>query len=249
MRHLLISFALAACSGREPAPKQPAAEVTPEVLREKILAVNAHIIVLKLQSFSEWREVLATIESTAGVVAAEPFLFEELKISTQGGAPIDFALKGVDPTRVDRVLGIGKRMKTGALAVLADAAPTIVLGDVLASKLGVKVGDEVTVSHPVTPAPDQPLDAPPRKPGVFRVGGTFHMDFDEYDEKLALVPIIPMQAMMERGDQVTGIEMTVTDLAKSGELAKSIDDKLGGMPYQARDWYELNKQLLGSRRP
>jgi lipoprotein-releasing system permease protein len=225
----------------------------PEVLRDKILAINGHIIVLKLPSFAEWRDVLATIEKTAGVVAAEPFIFAELQIAKTGGAPIPFAIKGVDPKRVERVLGIGKRMTAGTLAVLGDAKPTIVLGDVLATKLGVKLGDEVTVSQPENPTPDHARDAPAKKPGVFRVGGMFHMSFDEYDEKLALVPLAPLQAMMDRGDQVMGIEMAVSDLAKSGELAKAIEDKLGGPPYQAMDWYDLNKQLFvqlfGSRRP
>lgn len=38
-----------------------------------------------------------------------------------------------------------------------------------------------------------------------------------------------------------------------GALAKTIETALGGPPYQAMDWYELNKNLFtrlyGDRRP
>jgi lipoprotein-releasing system permease protein len=279
VKHLVVACLIAACGSKEsvpPAPKTPPAPAPvarptpdaaaampddppwakdpPEVLRAKINAVNAHIIVLKASSaFLGHREVLKTVEGVDGVIAAEPFIFAELEIAKQGGTPISCAIKGVDPSRVEKVLDIARRMKTGTLASLADAKPSIVLGDDLARKLGVQLGDSVTVSGLTAPTPVQANDPPVAKPGVFRVTGTFHMDFDEYDEKLALVPLLPLQEMFGRGDQVMGIEMTVKDLAKSGELAKAIEAKLGGPPYQALDWYELNKplftSLFGSRRP
>jgi ABC-type lipoprotein release transport system permease subunit len=59
--------------------------------------------------------------------------------------------------------------------------------------------------------------------------------------------------MLGRGDQVMGIEMTVNDLEHSDQLASAIEKALGGPPYQAMDWYELNKNLFttlyGARRP
>ena len=47
--------------------------------------------------------------------------------------------------------------------------------------------------------------------------------------------------------------MTVNDLAHSADIAKTIEQALGGPPYQAQDWYELNSKLFhamyGDRRP
>ncbi|HEY5928262.1 MAG TPA: ABC transporter permease [Kofleriaceae bacterium] len=236
----------------EPVPKW--ANDPPEVLRGKIIGINAHVIVLKTSAhLTEYRDVLAKVERTPGVVAAAPFIFAELEIAKTGKPPVSVAIKAVDPKRVGRVLTVGKHMTEGTLESLAKGKPpSIVLGDVLAQTLGVKVGDEVTVTHPkmddafagVLPEP---------KPGVFRVTGMFHMDFDEYDERLAFVPLAAMQEMLARGDQVMGIEMTVKDLDRSDEIAKAIETKLGGHPYDAQDWYELNQQLFvslfGQRRP
>jgi lipoprotein-releasing system permease protein len=216
------------------------------VLRDKINGVNAHVIVLKSQStFAEYRDVLAVVEKTPGVVAAEPFIFVELFISTAKHAQVSVALKGVDPQRVGRVLALPANMKEGKVASLAvGEPPSIILGDDLAKALGVKVGDEVTLSPP----PDTTY-----KPTVFRVTGTFHTNFDEYDERLAYASLSAVQAMLGRGDQVMGIEMTVNDLDKSAAVAKAIETALGGPPYAVMDWYELNKNLFttmfGNRRP
>ena len=230
----------------------------PAVLRDKINGVNAHVIVLKAASMPEYRDVLKTAEHTPGVVAAEPFIFTEDQIATGSGAPVSVAVKAVDPARVDRVLTIGKHMVTGSLAALASGKPPpIVLGDELAAKLGVKIGDDVKITIPVDPdaEPWEGSAAPGAKPRTkaFRVAGTFHMDFDQYDGRLALVSLAAMQTFIGRGDQVMGIEMTVKDLDHSGDVAKKLEDELGGAPYQAMDWYELNKNLFtamfGDKRP
>ena len=219
----------------------------PAVLRDKINGVNAHVIVLKSSpTFAEYREVLAIAERTPGVVAAAPFIFVELEIAKAGRPPVSLALKGVDPGRVDRVLTVGRHMKAGTLASLGKGdPPSIILGDDLARTLDVNIGDEVTVTPPE--------DAPAGKPKGFRVSGLFHMDFDEYDERLALAPLSAVQAMLARGDQVLGIEMTVKNLDHSDQIAKALEGELGGPPYVVMDWYKLNEELFtalfGERRP
>lgn len=224
----------------------PWAHDPPEVLRDKILGVNAHVIVLKAGPMPEYRDVLRTVEATKGIVAAEPFTFAELEISSAHEAGVNLVLKGVDPKRVGRVLTIDRHMKTGSLDSLAKAEPApIVLGDGLAGKLGVRVGDDVTLTPPA--------DDPSAKPKVFRVIGTFHVDFDEYDDRLAFTSVPAAQALSGRGDQVLGIEATVDALDRSDKIATAIEQALGGPPYQVMDWYELNKNLFtalyGNRRP
>ena len=270
----LVLGAMLACNTKHPAPKQEAvgsataakdpwdlpagsaepvpnwAHDPPARLRDKILAVNAHVDVLKsTTTFAEYRDVLALAEHTPGVVAAEAFIFSELLIAKPGKPGVGIAIKAVDPSRVGRVLGLGPHMKAGTLDSLGTKSepPPMVIGDDLARKLDVRVGDAVTVtSH-------DDGDVVPIQPTAFRVTGLFHMDFDEYDERLALVPLSTMQAMLGRGDQVMGIEMTVRDLAHSDEIAKSLEKALGGPPYQAMDWYDLNTKLFhalyGERRP
>jgi hypothetical protein len=54
----------------------------PDVLRDKINGMNAHVIVLKtVADFPEYRDVLKKVEGTPGVVAAQVFIFAELAIA------------------------------------------------------------------------------------------------------------------------------------------------------------------------
>jgi lipoprotein-releasing system permease protein len=260
-----VVLVLAACDAKHPPPPKQAAPAPaspagsavdvpawahdpPTVLRDKINGVNAHVIVLKSQdTFPEYRDVLAVAEKTPGVIAAEPFIFSELEIARGSGAPLAIAAKAVDPARVDRVLTIGTHMTAGSLSTLAAGAPPpIVLGDGLADKLGARLHDDVTLTLP----PDGSAAA---RTKVFRVSGTFHMDFDEYDDRLALTALASMQALRGGGDQAMGIEMTVNDLEHSDQIAIALERSLGGEPYDTRDWYDLNKPLFtalyGDKRP
>jgi lipoprotein-releasing system permease protein len=271
----VVVLVLAACDAKHPPPKQAAPAPTPTagsavdpwaatpgsavddpkwvhdppaVLRDKINGVNAHVIVLKSQdTFPEYRDVLAVAEKTPGVLAAEPFIFSELELAKGSAAPLQVAVKAVDPARVDRVLTIGTHMTAGSLSALAAGdPPPIVLGDGLAHKLGAQLHDEVALTLP----PDGSASA---RTKVFRVAGTFHMDFDEYDDRLALTALAPMQALLGRGDQAMGIEMTVNNLDDSDQIAIALERALGGEPYDTRDWYDLNKRLFtalyGDKRP
>jgi lipoprotein-releasing system permease protein len=220
-------------------------------LRDKVAAVNSHAVVLKsVVEFAEYRDVLGVVEHTENVVSAEPFIFVEVNIASVGHEPIGVALKGVDPQRVAGVLDLGTHLKVGKLADLATGEPpAILLGDVLATTLAVRPGDRVTVLRPqIGSAPK----AEPTHEYVFRVAGTFHIGFDEYDDRLAFASLAAVQKVVDRGDEVMGIEFKVKDIAQSDKVARALETKLGS-PYRVMDWYELNKRLFttlfGDRRP
>jgi ABC-type lipoprotein release transport system permease subunit len=49
-----------------------------------------------------------------------------------------------------------------------------------------------------------------------------------------------------------GIELKIKDLNQAAQVARTIEKALGGLPYHAIDWYELNEQLfinMGLRKP
>ncbi len=252
---IVLACACAKATAPTPDPSPPAEPASSEpadparALRDLMVGVNAHVDILKAASeFSEYRDVLRRVERDNNVVAAEPFIFLEVFISSAGKPPLSFALKGVDPQRVARVLDLGAYMKTGKISDLSDGEPpTIVLGDVLANRLAVRAGDRVTVTMPSLDAQQQAREYP------FRVTGTFHVGFAEYDERLAFTALAAAQRVANRGDQVMGIELKLKDIDQSAQVARALEQALGGSPYQVMDWYELNRQfftaMFGERRP
>ena len=83
--------------------------------RDKVLGVNAHVIVLKSTSaFPEYREVMKISESVGGVTATAPFIINEMMI-VKGNNISGILLKGVDPELLTEVLDLERYMEEGGL--------------------------------------------------------------------------------------------------------------------------------------
>jgi lipoprotein-releasing system permease protein len=67
--------------------------------RDKVLGVNAHVIVLKSQNtFGEYRDVMKTAQHIdSDVLSVQPFIFAEMLVTRGKGQLSGVAIKGVDP--------------------------------------------------------------------------------------------------------------------------------------------------------
>lgn len=227
--------------------------------RDKVLGVNAHVIVLKSQTtFAEYRDVMKTAQGIdPEVLAVQPFIFAEMLVTRGKGQLSGVAIKGVDPALVRGVLDLDKHMIEGSLDSLAAAPapgadgapglPPIIMGKELAHKLKARVGDAVTVVVPLSNMVDfetQHLRASAPRTRKFRVSGIFYSGFDEYDRRLMYTSLAATQELVGRGDQVMGVELKVKNVERAAAIAARLQDALGGAPYQVQDWYELNHNLF-----
>lgn len=238
--------------------------------RDKVLGVNAHVIVMKSQAtFAEYRDVMKTArEIDPDVLAVQPFIFAELLATRGKGQLSGVAIKAIDPKLVRGVLDLDKHMIEGSVDSLAaevcppgvDRAadtpapgkpacmkdPPIIMGKELAHKLKAKLGDKVTV---VVPLSNVDLDTWRVKASAphtrkFTVTGIFYSGFDEYDRRLMYTSLADTQELVGRGDQVMGVELKVKDVDRAAEISRKLEKALGGPPYQVQDWYELNHNLF-----
>ncbi len=258
--------------------------------REKVLGVNAHVIVQKSQStFAEYRDVMEKAKAVdPDVLAVQPFIFAEMLVTRGKGHLSGVAIKGIDPELVGGVLDLQKHMIEGTVESLIDRAPegshtqagapssldpadpdvavvspddpslaappellpTIIIGKELAHKLRAKVGDIVTVVVPLSNIDFDTWRAKSSAPRTrkFRVTGIFYSGFDEYDRRLMYTALRHTQDLVGRGDQVMGVELKVKDVGRAAAIARKLEQKLGGPPYQVEDWYELNHNLFTALR-
>jgi lipoprotein-releasing system permease protein len=221
--------------------------------RDKVLGVNAHVIVLKSQAtFAEYRDVMQTAaEIDPEVIAVQPFIFAEMLVTRGKGELSGVAIKGVDPTLVRGVLDLDQHMIEGSIETLAKETPfgelpPIIMGKELAHKLKAKVGDDVTVVVPHSNIDFDTWRAKASAPRTrkFKVTGIFYSGFDEYDRRLMYTSLRDTQELVGRGDQVMGVELKVKDVDRADEIAVKLERELGGPPYQVQDWYELNHNLF-----
>ncbi len=83
--------------------------------REKVLGVNAHLLVLKYGwDFTEYRDVIQRARATPGVVGASPFLINPMMI-TRGERIAGVLVKGIDPELSRGVLDLHSYLEAGGL--------------------------------------------------------------------------------------------------------------------------------------
>ena len=214
-----------------------------EDLKDKILGTNAHIVVLSgVGAVQDYPQVIRKLEGTDGVVAATPFIYNQVMLST-GKNVSGVVLRGIEVATDAKVTNLHKSMVEGNLTSLeaeVGKTPGVVIGKELAKNLGLFLGDTVDVISPmgnITPLGMMP------KLNRFRITGIFNTGMFEYDSTLAYVSLKEAQQFLGLGDVVTGVQLKVRDVYKTGELAQVINRELGP-PYHARDWMQMNKNIL-----
>lgn len=218
--------------------------------QDKVLGVNAHVLVMRTSTggFTMYRDVEKVAKSIPGVVAVQPFTFNDLLITRGKGEHSGIAMKGVDPERVGKVLDLPRHMIEGSADALsqrpANEPPSVVIGRELAHKLKAKLGDTVTLVLPNITMIQGNVAGSPAQTRRFTVRGIFYSGFDEYDRRLVYVALKDAQDFLGEGDTVTGVEMKLADVNAAHDVARSLDKKLGGEPFMVVDWRELNNNLF-----
>jgi len=82
-----------------------------EQFREKVLGVNAHVLILKYSiDFREYRDVMKKVAGAKGVVGIAPFIINPMMVTHGSRTATGVLLKGVDPVAVQTVLDLPKQL-------------------------------------------------------------------------------------------------------------------------------------------
>jgi lipoprotein-releasing system permease protein len=218
-------------------------------LRERILGITSHVVVTSFRgTIDNYPEIIQRVEKESGVVAATPYLYTQVMVSTQKGLA-GAVVRGLDPSTAGKVVNIAKNLVEGSLADLhreADGGvpshPGIILGNELANNLGVRSKDWVSIISPS--ARLTPLGRAP-KTQLFRVVGIFQSGMYEFDNTLAYVDLPVAQQFLGIGDVVSGVEIKVANIYKADQVAETLQTYLG-YPFYIRDWMQMNRNLFSA---
>jgi len=225
-------------------------------LQDRLVDSSAHVQLLRVKDdgIREWRPLLERLSKLPHVVAAAPELDEQVVVAH--GARAGYALvEGVTPNdemRVSRVLQNAAPEAVRALEPRAETPaqanaeiPPIVLGKDLADSLGVSVGDAIRV---ISPQGDLiPMVGIVPKYVNFRLIGTYHTGFYQYDSAWGYVRLANAQRLYDEPDLVTAISFRVDDLNRAAEIGKSIE-QAAGPGYMTTNWMEQNRELFRALR-
>ena len=230
-------------------------------LRQKVIDFDAHILVTTEAIMDNWRELTVKIQKTPGVVAVAPYI--------QGPVIVEFnnrrlapMIRGIDPEKEEKVIPLRKFIKLGKLDLTGD---TTVLGVDLAQKLGVTVGDKVTVYSPgnLSSVLDKLKALEEKKgdekeqavedlrevvlPKELTVTGIFETGQYLHDSEFLLVPIFIGQELYGLGDSLHGLTVKTVDPYDATHVKQAILKSLKPPEY-AMTWIEMNRQYFDAVR-
>jgi lipoprotein-releasing system permease protein len=223
-------------------------------MRDRIVGGNPHVYVWNANGIADYRAEVEKLHQIPHVIGAAPaILGQGLVSASRDTTPL--MIKGIDPELELQVTDIKSAMQSGSVESLEkrvepapdEAAATperdgILLGSELAAKLGVRVGDTVSVLTPQEVLTPNGLTLRPAR--LLRVAGTFSLGLYEFDSAYGYVSIDVARRLLGK-DQVDLIQLRVDDLALAPEVAATILQKFGS-EYLAEDWTVMNRALFSA---
>jgi lipoprotein-releasing system permease protein len=220
-------------------------------LQERLLGSTAHVQLMRVQAdgIRDWRPLLERLRQLPHVTAASPGLYEQVLVARgarDGGALI----QGIVPDYELTVSDLLKTATPGSVQALQPQAepespasgelPPILLGDELAKTVGALVGDKVTLISPqgeMTPYGVIPKWTP------FRLTGTFHSGFYQYDSAMGFMRLSDAQRLFHEPDLLSVISFKVDDLNRAPAIAREIE-QAAGKGFMTSNWMEQNRELF-----
>ncbi len=119
---------------------------------------------------------------------------------------------------------------------------SILLGQSLAQRLRVRVGDEVTLIAPFQDVKN-PLSLLNAESKTFLVKGIFQVGMSDFDSSLVLISLDQAQELYHLGTRVTGLSMRFDDVDQAQKWAHVLRGDFS-IDYVIRTWYDMNHNFF-----
>ncbi len=174
-------------------------------------------------AISNWQTLEANLQHFPGVTAVAPYVSGEVLLSHGGGVQ-PALVTGILPNQEKKVSGFADKIVQGQLAALTPGSFGIIVGEALANRLDVSIGDKITVMTPqviMSPVGVFPQSKRFTVVGIFRTGGGFG-----FDAGLGFVQLQDAQKLFGLGQNVTGLHLNITNVYAAPHIAQKLSAEL-----------------------
>ena len=220
-------------------------------LQDRLLGSSAHVQLMRVKDdgIRDWQPLIDRLRRLPHVTAAAPGLYEQVLVARgarDGGALLEGIVPAQEKTVSDLLTAAtpgsvqALEPQTGPAAAPGTDLPPIVLGKDLADTVGAAIGDSVMVISPqgeMTPIGVFP------KVVRFRLAGTFHSGFYQYDAQEGFLRLADAQRLFDEPDLLSVISFKVDNLDHAPAIASTIE-QAAGKGYMTTNWMEQNRELF-----
>jgi len=199
-------------------------------LEDKMVGTNAHLSVEFYGGSRQPYQVIDKLKKFSYIKGASPYIDGQALVKN-GKSIFGVEVRGIDPKLQAQTSKISEYLKSGNYDLSANE---VAIGEELALRLGLGLGDAVSLISPVTLAKTD-----------FYIKGIFNSGMYLYDSGLILTSIKGAQDFYKMPDTVSGVAVKVDNIYKVDNIKEQLYRDLTGVgPYQLRTWVDANKNFL-----
>jgi lipoprotein-releasing system permease protein len=216
-------------------------------LRDRLLSLGAHARVTADENATvptpaEWQEAERIIRTMPGVAGVAPYAeIQALALRTPEMLPV--ILRGIDPSVEPQVTEIVQSIKLGQLTDLTPGSDRVIVGAVIADRLGLTRGDDMTLLIP-TVTPD---GAPAPKLRQLQVAGVFEAGMQELDGVFVFAHIDDVKAIAPGQRNGVGLRIRFHDVLAASALSARLRTLLPKQ-FEVTDWTQDNATYFRATR-
>ncbi|MBS0242441.1 MAG: lipoprotein-releasing ABC transporter permease subunit [Proteobacteria bacterium] len=208
-------------------------------LFQKILGINGHIIVQKIEvPFTDYEAAAARLAAVPGVKVAMPLVEGQAMISSPYNT-LGALVRGLSEANLKKLPLLAGNIRSGTLEGF-DAQEGVAIGSRLANSLGVRLGDSISLVAPK--GASTPFGTTPRIKR-YPIAAIFELGMSEYDKTMVFMPLAESQKYFSRGSEVDVLEVLVSS-------PDAVDDMIGplrtagGPTLHMADWRKRNETFF-----
>ena len=205
---------------------------------KSLLGFNGHVMVQAVgQPLADYNSVTARLARVPGVTWAAPIIDGQV-MATAYGRNTGVLVRAIRPADLKSLTAVSSTLSKDALENFSGDG--VIPGSGVATKLGLRVGDPVTL---ISPNGDETPFGTTLRNKAYIVAGTFNVGNAIYDANAVFMPLDEGQAFFGYDGAVTDISVMLadpdTDYAMMPALAQA-----AGRGVRLQPWQEINRAYL-----
>ena len=207
----------------------------------RILGLNGHMAVrLAGGAIPDFDAVNARLMGIPGVVRVTPLVDGQVMASSAYGAA-GAIVRGIRAEDIAKITLVADNVRFGTLNNF-DEGEGIAVGTRLAQRLGVSVGDSLTLLSPRGSA--TPFGTAPRVK-AYTVAALFEVGMSEFDASFIFMPLHEAQRFFKLGDAVSALEIMIDDPDRVGDMIVPVV-QAAGPQFDIYTWQQTNASLFSA---
>jgi lipoprotein-releasing system permease protein len=212
-----------------------------EELLSRILGINGHLSIYgQTNQLRDFDPIAERLRKVTGVVAVTPMI-EGQVMATARGIAQGAVVRGIRAQDLAARNIVADNIKSGSLADFK-GKNAIIVGQRMASKMGVLVGDKITL---ISPKGNTTAFGTVPRMKAYTVAATFQIGMYEYDSSFVFMPLKNAQVYFKMPGAVSNLEVFVTHPDDAIAIGRDISKEMKGKT-RIHDWQRVNASFFNA---